>query len=120
VCFIVAYKHIQKSRVKTCSVCAHVAEEGSRHKTCNATKAKKRCDGVWDEVVNLSAKINMIPGTIDETFENFVVENMDNVLRGIELGIFTKNWSNCNAYNRKCAYYYVCRKGKDSALVEVK
>mgnify|MGYP001614238371 FL=1 len=119
VCFIVAYKHIQKVRVKTCSSCGFTAKDGSMHKTCYNENSGRRCGQAWNETISLSAKIEMVPGLIDETFENFVVENFDSVLRGIEHGVFTKNWANCEAYNRKCAYYYLCRKGSDSKLVQV-
>lgn len=118
VCFIVAYKHIQKLRIKICSSCNFKAKDGSQHKTCYNEIDGSRCGSTWDEKLTLSAKINILPGVMDETFETMVVDNYDSVLRGIEHGIFTKNWQNCEAYGRPCAYYNVCRKGSDKKLVK--
>ena len=117
--FIVMNKSIKKNRVKVCSKCSFKAEEGARHKSCSNEISGKRCGGEWIETVNPEATIEIIFGDVHPVFTDHVLDNFEETLKAINVGSYPRNFSNCLAFGRKCAFYGICHTGEPGDLIKV-
>lgn len=108
--YLVILKNMFKTRNKICSVCGHDGT-GKTHKTCPAETGEGRCNGAWNEKLEIKAGSQLIIDDVPETYENVVVENMDEINKAIKAGIFPRNFSACENYGG-CEFKDVCLKGK--------
>lgn len=117
VAFIVCYKRMEKDTKGVCGACGH--QKTTQARKCDNQVNGSRCNTEWSEETTLKAAMEIIPGTIEPHFENMVVENYDNILKGIKAGVFYKNWQSCKTNYGFCPYYNYCRTGSDQGLVNV-
>lgn len=120
--FIVLNKNINKNKKKKCSVCGNDGS-GGRHKTCDAitsTDAKGkdvRCSGEWLETIFPKAKTQILINEVSEVLVSRVVENFDEVNKGIKAEVFPRNFQNCIKYGSiKCSFYEKCHANSDVGL----
>lgn len=116
--FIVCSKSIKKNKSKRCAVCGHEDNE-TRAQKCNNGTGKDRCGGAWIEEMQPEASIELIKGTINEVFSGYVLDNYEETLKAIQAEAFPRNFSNCSAFGRKCAYWNKCHNGKSDDLIKV-
>jgi len=116
--YVVFHKNIRKNKEKTCSVCGHDGS-GGRHKTCDKVVKGVRCNGTWTEKLNPSAVVQTVFDTIDEFFQTQVVENYNEVNKGIKHEVFPRNWKSCIQYNGTviCPFYDYCHKNNNSDII---
>lgn len=117
--YIVLRKGIKKDIKKICKSCGHIAEKGSRHKTCNNEVDSKRCEGEWDRQVKLSVDTQIIIDKIPEQVQDMVVENMTLINNSIKSGLFPRNFNACKKPWGLCEYYDKCWKNKDDNLIQL-
>lgn len=120
--FIVLNKNINKNKKKKCSVCGNDGS-GGRFKTCDAitsTDAKGkdvRCNGEWIETIYPKAKTQILINEVSEVLVSRVVENFDEVNKGIKAEVFPRNFQNCIKYGSiKCSFYEKCHANSDVGL----
>jgi hypothetical protein len=118
--YAVFIKNIRKNRKKICSSCGHDGSD-ERYKTCNIDQEGKRCNGGWIEETFPEADMQLIIDTIPEQFENFVIDNIENVNKAIKAEIFVKNVNSCKdaGFGRPCVYYSLCHKNSTEGLVKL-
>lgn len=116
--FIVMSKAMDKNKSKICSECNNNGSE-SRARTCDDVKNNTRCGGKWVEKVQPEANVEIIKGSINKTLEDNIIGNYEEVLKALRAEVYPRNYNNCKMYNRYCAYYNLCHKGKDSKLIKV-
>jgi hypothetical protein len=116
--FVVFHKNIRKNKEKTCSVCGHDGT-GGRHKKCDNIVNGVRCNGEWNEKINPSVVIQVVIDEIDEIFQTRVVENYNEVNKGIKAQIFPRNWKSCVQYNGMitCPFYNHCHHDKTDGII---
>lgn len=117
--YIVFNKSIDKNKKKVCSKCGYDGT-GARHQKCSNEIDGKRCNGEWTETLSPSASIQIIVGTISETFTHIVIDNISAVNTAIKSGIFTKNIKGCfnNGWNRKCEYFNICHNNDSHEFIK--
>lgn len=116
--FVVFQKNIRKNKEKTCQKCGHDGT-GGRHATCDNVIDGARCKGPWIEKINPSAVVQVVVDKIDEFFQQQVVENYNEVNKGIKAQVFPRNWKSCVQYNGQviCPYYNYCHANDNSDIV---
>jgi hypothetical protein len=116
--YVVFQKNIRKNKEKTCSVCGYDGT-GGRHKKCDNIVKGNRCNGEWIEKLNPSAVVQTVFDNIDEFFQKQVVENYNEVNRGIKAEVFPRNWKSCIQYNGvvTCPYYNYCHHDKIDDII---
>ena len=106
--FIVMKKNLNYNKIRTCSSCGHNGT-GSRFKTCDKEIDGKRCGAEWNETTSPEAIFQIIVQKVDRNFEEMVVENVDDVVKAVKAGIFTRNLEKCHDYyGGKCPYLDYC------------
>lgn len=115
--FIVLYKKIQYNKIKICSKCSFNGNE-SKHTTCPNEINGSRCKGEWIITSSPEAELEFIPGTIDQYFEESVIENYEIILKNIENENFYRNWNACDEFSG-CPYKSLCHKNDKSSLINI-
>lgn len=117
--FFVLNKNMIKVKKKVCSVCENDGS-GGRHKTCDAVVEGKRCNGEWIESFFVKAKSQIVIDQINEVLMENVVDNFNEVQKGIKAQVFPRCLSNCVKYNGAvvCPYFSLCHEGKMEDLIE--
>lgn len=118
--YVVFLKNISKNKVKVCSKCKHDGS-GTKFKTCNQEINGDRCGGAWSEVSRPKAEMQIIIDEIPQTFEHFVIDNIENVNKAIKSDIYVKNINSCfdNGFGRSCEFVGLCHKGSIEGLTKV-
>lgn len=117
--FIVCLKNLKKDKSKICTVCGHDGSE-SRAKTCDAQINGKRCSGDWKETVKPRSEIQVVLGEIPKIAEEIVVDNFNQVNKGIKSNFFPRNLSSCDDwYGGPCPYKGLCWANKTDGLETV-
>lgn len=117
--YSVLSKKIQVETTKKCKECGHIGE-GS-HKTCDNVINKERCNGEWSKDKKFKVKTQLLTGTISEQYAQEVLENATTVKSCIELGLFPKNYTQCDSmFGQKCPYINYCHKNDKKGLVDLK
>jgi hypothetical protein len=116
--FVVFQKNIRKNKEKTCSVCGHDGS-GGRHKKCDNLVKGARCNGEWIEKINPEAVVQVLIDDVDEFFQQQVVENYNQINRGIKAEVYPRNWKSCIQYNGTviCPYYSYCHQNKINDII---
>jgi hypothetical protein len=116
--FVVFQKNIRKNKEKTCSVCGHDGS-GGRHKKCDNLVKGARCNGEWIEKINPEAVVQVLIDEVDEFFQQQVVENYNQINRGIKAEVYPRNWKSCIQYNGTviCPYYSYCHQNKINDII---
>jgi hypothetical protein len=116
--FVVFQKNVRKNKEKICSVCGHDGS-GGRHKKCDNTIKGLRCNGEWNEKINPSVVVQVLINEVDTFFQQTVVENYNEVNRGIKAQIYPRNWKSCVQYNGTviCPYYSYCHQNKMNDII---
>lgn len=116
--FVVFQKNIRKNKEKTCSVCGHDGS-GGRHKKCDNTIKGERCNGEWNEKINPEAIVQVLINEVDEFFQMQVVENYNEINKGIKAQVYPRNWKSCVQYNGTvtCPYYNYCHQNKTNDII---
>lgn len=116
--FVVFQKNIRKNKEKTCSVCGHDGT-GGRHKKCDNIIQGSRCNGDWIEKINPTAVIQTLINEIDQHFQEVVVENYNEVNKGVKAEIYPRNWKSCVQYNGviTCPYFNYCHHNKLDGII---
>jgi hypothetical protein len=118
--YIVLNKNIKKNKDKVCSICGYDGS-GARHKTCNNENIEGvRCNGAWNEKINPSVNYQIIIDTVPELLQERIVENFNEVNKGIKAQIFPRNFSACKKYNGAviCPFYHLCHHNKMDNIVD--
>lgn len=117
--YIVLNKNIKKNKDKVCSKCGYDGS-GARHKTCNNEVDGVRCNGAWNEKINPSVSYQIIVDTVPELLQERIVENFNEVNKGIKAQIFPRNFSACKKYNGTviCPFYDICHHNKMTGIVD--
>lgn len=117
--FIVLMKTLKKDKVKICSSCGHDGS-ASRAKTCDNTIKGSRCGADWNEKVTPRAEIQFVLDRLPQNTQNLVLENFEDVNKGINLGYFPKNLHACDDwYGQPCPYKGVCWSNSVDGLSKV-
>lgn len=121
--FVVMLKQIIKNKVKTCTLCNTVAEEGARHKTCAVETTpgvkKSRCNGEFIVTMNPEAAIKIFVSPVSEAAENLVLTAFDEANNGIENKQWYRNLTVCkNIYGSPCEFFNICWKGDYSGVIK--
>lgn len=116
--FVVFQKNIRKNKEKICSICGYDGT-GGRHKKCDNIVKGSRCNGEWNEKINPSVIVQVVIDEVDELFQNRVVENYNEVNKGIKADIFPRNWKSCVQYNGKviCPFYSYCHRDQTDDII---
>jgi hypothetical protein len=116
--FVVFQKNIRKNKEKICSVCGHDGS-GGRHKKCDNIIEGSRCNGDWNEKINPTAVVQVLINEVDQYFQEQVVENYNEINKGIKAEIYPRNWKSCVQYNGVivCPYYNYCHKNQTSGII---
>lgn len=120
--YCVLSKKLDKKTTKTCTVCGKVAKT-NKVKTCDAkTKGTKdRCGGTFDKVVLITVPTQFIVDQVPEHMIQLTLENIDEVKKCIQHGVFPRNFSSCvNKYKKTCVYEGLCKRGDMTGLAYVK
>lgn len=113
--YIVLCKNINKERIAYCSVC-HAKRLG-KHKTCNETIANKRCNGAWDEKLEIKPVVQVLVTSKSQNQLNDLLKDYEAVVDAMKHGIVYKVRSKCaNWYGSKCCFYDLCHKGSMDGL----
>lgn len=106
--FLVLNKNINKNKHKKCKECGHDGT-GGRHKTCDNNIDGKRCGGEWKETIYPKAKSQILISSVSEVLVTTVVENFDDVNKGIKAEVFPRNFESCIRFGSiKCSFYNIC------------
>lgn len=116
--FITLNKDVQHNEQKICKVCKNDGS-GSRHKTCNETHGKTRCNGEWDITYDPEIEINFILNDVNPTALAETFEALDKTNHGITNGVYEQNRKACFGKFGKCPYYSYCRDGSMHGLTVV-
>ena len=115
--FIVLNKNINKNKHKKCVKCSHDGT-GERFKTCNNVVDGVRCNGEWKTTIYPKAHSQILIEEINEVLTENVVENFNEVAKGIKAEVFPRNFSNCLKYGSvKCPFHNLCHKGTMDEIV---
>lgn len=88
-----------------CGICG--TEKESRHKTCPAKIANKRCGGEWKEVPKATIQ-ELVDEVSDEEQAQFL-RDISNLSAIMESGLRYRNFDSCKDFGM-CNYYYLCHK----------
>lgn len=115
--YIVLGKKLEKINIKSCSECGF-KPDNNRAKTCTniLTSTSARCGGDWIEEKSMRVPIDVIIDNIPGRTEDIVIENIEEMNRGINSGIFMRNFNACNGMFGRCPYYDICYKNDASGL----
>lgn len=126
--YFVVSKKLEKTIVKTCSVCGKVTDN-NKLKSCDVVvreippEGRKKkptleyCGGKFDKDVTVVVPTQFIIDEIPQSMIDLVFENVDAVKKSIENEVFPRNFSACiNKYGNKCAYYNYCRNNDSTGL----
>lgn len=108
--FIVLNKRVMKNKTKACSVCG-MNGTGSRARTCDAEIEGRRCGEAWTEVLKPEIFVQIIVDEIPVQMENMVMENIDNINKMLDTGIFIRNFDSCEKPWGKCTFFDACHNG---------
>lgn len=115
--YFVVSKKLEKDTKKVCKSCGHIGQ-GS-HKTCDNEIDGKRCGGEWDKTVSYKANTQLIIQEIPEHMGDYVLENYDSVIKGINHEIFPRNFGMCSGkYGTPCEYFGLCHKNSMENLID--
>lgn len=127
--YIVLSKAINKETVAYCRSCGH--KRDGRHKTCNnqvpesttfdpvdTTKKMVRCEGEWNETVELKPQVQVLIRDKNDKQVNDVLESQANIIVGMKNRVVYRNTSKCeNWYGNRCPFFDLCYKDDASKLV---
>jgi hypothetical protein len=115
--FIVLNKQLRKNRKKVCKVCGHDGSGGT-HKTCNNIIDEKRCGGEWEQSIHPTVNTQILIEDVSEILVERVIENFNEVNKGIKAEVFPRNFGECMKYKGlPCAYYDLCHSNKEDDLI---
>lgn len=111
-------KQISTLEESFCKSCGN--KKNSSHKTCNAEHNGKRCGGEWDlkQTHYVDSKIVIGERNIDDA--GLILEDYENVLTGIQHGVFARNRDACDNYGQICEFKSICGKCLTPALADAK
>lgn len=116
--YFVFRKGIKKNRTKSCSICGYEGS-GSRAKTCTDESKGSRCGGEWNESIRPSVDVQIIRDIIPERTEDIVIQNIDEVNKGINAGVFVRNFDSCRKPWGDCPYMKLCYENSMEDLEEL-
>ena len=116
--FIVLGKRIIKNKTKICSVCK-VEGTGSRARTCDQETDGIRCGGAWEESFKPEIMLQIIVDKISKERQQFVLENISEIDKAIQAGVFVKNLQSCIMPYGKCSFYNICHNNDASDLIQL-
>ena len=115
--YVVLVKNIKKEVVGFCKTCNN--KKLSRHKTCNAEIKGVRCNGEWDETIELKPEVQVLVKEKSQEEMDNLMESYGNIICAMKNNIVYKDVSKCaNWYGGKCPYYDACHNNDTSGLVK--
>jgi len=115
--YIVLNKNIAKEVVSYCKKCG-TKKEG-RHKTCNMLQEGKRCNGEWEDKIELKPEAQVLVASKTDFQIDSMLEDYSHVLKAMKEGIVYKNINNCtNWFGGPCPYLNKCFKDSTEGLVK--
>lgn len=116
--YAVMIKDVNLNKKRICEICGN--NNHSLAKTCNAQIGGARCNGYINETINPTIDTQFIIGDIDESFQQKVLSEIEEVNFKISQNIFDKNEKQCyNWFGRKCVYFDLCKNKTEAGLVRV-
>jgi hypothetical protein len=117
--YIVFNKRINKKKTKLCSTCGFDGS-GTSFRSCNNLIDSKRCGGVWKTKIDFDVNVQILVDDVPERTEEVVIQNFDEVNKGINAGVFVRNFNACKGTFGLCPYYNKCFKNKEDNLIRTK
>ena len=116
--YFVFKKKIIKNRTKICSACGFDGGT-SGMKTCHNLIEGKRCGQPWIETLKPSVDVQVILDEISQETSEAITDNIEEVNRVINEGIFVRNLATCNMPWGRCPYFNTCHENGDEDDLEV-
>jgi hypothetical protein len=119
--YVVLHKTMKKNRTKICLVCGFDGS-GATHKKCNnelevpnksgVGVKLQRCNGEWDQTLNVSATIQVLVNEVPELLQERVAENYDMMSKAVKAEIYPRNYGSCVTYGGAviCPFTEICHK----------
>lgn len=118
--YIVMKKNLANDDIKTCSKCGHDGS-ASAARSCDKGEGKDRCKGAWDITYKPRAEFQFLISYIEPSFEEMVMESIDETTQAIKAGVYPKNMESCyDWFGGHCPYVNLCQKKSMKNLEENK
>lgn len=117
IAYFVTSKNILNAAKSICNKCGNV--KNSMHRTCAKEIEGNRCGGIWEseDKFYVESKIVIAERDLDEA--RMMFDDYENILTGVQHGVFIRNRESCLAFGGVCDYIDLCGKCPVDPEVEI-
>jgi len=116
--YLATSKQISTHEESICKSCGNLKR--SSHKTCNAEVDGKRCGGEWEMNQRFYCESKIVVGERNLDEAAVVLEDMTDVLVGVQNQVFPRNRNSCNLYGGVCEYIDLCGRCPTKEIEDIK